>query len=487
MKKENHENSHININGFREYDARWLYPKDINQEGIKNIGKGLGSQIISKTNKSPRVIVGHDYRSYSEEVKQKLIEGLVSTGCNIEDIGLVLSPTTYFAQFKLNADAVAMVTASHNENGWTGIKMGIEKGLTHSPKEMSELKKIVIEEKFIKGKGSCKKIKKFGEIYIDELKKNKIKNKIKAVVACGNGTAGIFAPKIIKGIGCEVIELDCNLDHTFPKHNPNPEDLKMLHSLSESVKKNGADIGFAFDGDGDRVGVVDEKGDEIFSDKIGLIIARHLSDQYKNSKFIVDVKSTGLFERDAKLAANSCETIYWKTGHSYIKRKVNEEKALAGFEKSGHFFFNEPLGLGYDDGILSAIQVCKMLDSKIPKKISDLLNELPTTYQSPTMAPYCADEVKYEVVKIITEKFKILLKNKHKISEKLITEILTVNGIRFTLDDGSWGLVRASSNKPSLVVVIESVQSKMDMKAIFDFIDKLLKETGKVGSYDQKI
>ena len=212
-----------------------------------------------------------------------------------------------------------------------------------------------------------------------------------------------------------------------------------------------------------------------------------MSDQYKNSKFIVDVKSTGLFERDEKLSANSCETIYWKTGHSYIKRKVNEEKALAGFEKSGHFFFNEPLGLGYDDGILSAIQVCKMLDSKIPKKISDLLNELPTTYQSPTMAPYCADEVKYEVVKIITEKFKILLKNKHKISEKLITEILTVNGIRFTLDDGSWGLVRASSNKPSLVVVIESVQSKMDMKAIFDFIDKLLKETGKVGNYDQKI
>jgi phosphomannomutase/phosphoglucomutase len=188
-----------------------------------------------------------------------------------------------------------------------------------------------------------------------------------------------------------------------------------------------------FDVDGDRVGVIDDKGNEIFSDKIGLLIARHLSDQYKNSKFVVDVKSTGLFGRDKKLAANSCETTYWKTGHSYIKRKVNEEKALAGFEKSGHFFFNKPLGLGYDDGILSAIQVCKMLDSKLPKKISDLLNELPTTYQSPTMAPYCADEVKYEVVKIITEKFKTLLKNKNKICKKLITEILTVNGIRFTL------------------------------------------------------
>ena len=155
------KDAHINPFGFREYDARWLYPKDINKEGIKNVGKGLGTQIISKTNKSPRVIVGHDYRSYSEEVKKELIEGLISTGCNIEDIGLALSPTVYFAQFNLNADAVAMVTASHNENGWTGIKMGIEKGLTHSPIEMNELKEIVMKKKFVKGKGSYKKIEGF--------------------------------------------------------------------------------------------------------------------------------------------------------------------------------------------------------------------------------------------------------------------------------------------------------------------------------------
>ena len=170
------ENVRINPLGFREYDARWLYPKDINQEGIKNVGQGLGSQIISKTKKNPRVIVGHDYRSYSEEVKKKLIEGLVSTGCNVEDIGLALSPTVYFAQFNLNADAVAMVTASHNENGWTGIKMGIEKGLTHSPKEMNELKKIVLEKKFKKGHGTYKEIKGFENIYINSLLNNKIKN-----------------------------------------------------------------------------------------------------------------------------------------------------------------------------------------------------------------------------------------------------------------------------------------------------------------------
>jgi len=142
------ENAHINPLGFREYDARWLYPKDINQEGIKNVGRGFGSQIISKTNKSPRVIVGHDYRSYSEEVKKKLIEGLIDTGCNIEDIGLSLTPMVYFAQFKLNSDAIAMVTASHNENGWTGVKMGIEKGLTHAPEEMNELKEITLNKHF---------------------------------------------------------------------------------------------------------------------------------------------------------------------------------------------------------------------------------------------------------------------------------------------------------------------------------------------------
>ena len=269
----------INQNGFREYDARWLYPDDINLEGIKNLGKGFGTQVIKKTKKkNPTVNVGHDYRSYSEEIKKSLIEGLLDTGCYVEDFGLALSPMIYFSQFKNNSDAVAMVTASHNENGWTGVKMGITKGLTHAPEEMNELKTITLNEEFIKGAGQSKDIKGFKETYINELaKKNKLNKKIKVVVACGNGTAGVFAPQILKKIGCEVIELDCNLDYTFPKYNPNPEDLKMLHEISKVVKKNNADIGFGFDGDGDRVGVIDNKGKEIFSDKIGLLIARNLA------------------------------------------------------------------------------------------------------------------------------------------------------------------------------------------------------------------
>ena len=474
--------------GFREYDARWLYEKDVNLLGIENLGKGFGTQIKNHTKKNnPRIIVGHDYRSYSEEIKTSLKKGLKSTGCLIEDIGLSLSPMVYFAQFNLDADAVAMVTASHNENGWTGVKMGIKKGLTHAPEEMKELKEITLNQNFSKGEGNEKQIKNFDKIYKDDLiNKNKIEKKIKAVVACGNGTAGVFAPDILRGIGCEVIELDCKLDWNFPKYNPNPEDLEMLHEIAKVVKENNADIGFGFDGDGDRVGVIDNEGNEIFSDKIGLLIARNLSNKYKNSKFVVDVKSTGLYSKDNVLLGNNCETIYWKTGHSHIKRKVNTEKALAGFEKSGHFFFNQPLGYGYDDGINSAIRVCHLLDNQ-DKKISEIIKELPNTFQTPTMAPFCKDEEKYIVVEKLIKDFEKLKQGGEKIDGQVITDILTVNGVRFSFIDGSWGLIRASSNKPSLVIVTESPTSDERKKKIFEFIDDLLKKTGKVGEYDQKI
>tara|TARA_B100001769_G_scaffold258202_1_gene236948 strand:+ start:35 stop:1489 length:1455 start_codon:yes stop_codon:yes gene_type:complete len=474
--------------GFREYDARWIYEKDIDDGGIDSLGKGLGSQIIKHTQKNnPRVVVGHDYRSYSEHIKKNLIKGLISTGCNVEDIGLSLSPMVYFAQFNLESDAIAMVTASHNENGWTGVKMGIKKGLTHAPDEMKELKEITLNQNFVKGEGNLKIIDGFKNVYKNDLiNKNRIKKKIKAVVACGNGTAGIFAPDILRGIGCEVIEMDCELDWTFPKYNPNPEDLEMLHAISKSVIENNADIGFGFDGDGDRVGVIDNKGNEIFSDKIGLLIARNLSKDHKNSKFVVDVKSTGLYSKDEILKQNNCKTIYWKTGHSHIKRKVNLDKALAGFEKSGHFFFNEPLGYGYDDGINSAIQVCKLLETN-DKQISDILKDLPITFQSPTMGPFCKDSEKYGVVDDMIKRIKELKEQKFKIDDQVINDVLTVNGVRFSFEDGSWGLIRASSNKPSLVIVTESPTSDLRKKKIFDFIDELLQQTGKVGDYDQKI
>ena len=217
-----------------------------------------------------------------------------------------------------------------------------------------------------------------------------------------------------------------------------------------------------------------------------MLIARNLSHKYKRSTFVVDVKSTGLYRKDSVLLKNNCKTIYWKTGHSHIKRKVNREKALAGFEKSGHFFFNKPIGYGYDDGINSAIQICHLLNTE-KKKMSFLINDLPKTYQSPTMAPFCKDEEKYKVVDELIKEVEELKTKSVKIDNQLIKEILTINGVRFILEDGSWGLIRASSNKPSLVIVTESTSSDKGKKNIFNFIDKLLKNTGKVGEYDQKI
>ena len=260
----------------------------------------------------------------------------------------------------------------------------------------------------------------------------------------------------------------------------------MLQEIRKAVQENSADIGFGFDGDGDRVGVIDDTGNEIFSDKIGLLIARNLSEKYNGSKFIVDVKSTGLFSTDKVLLQNNCKTLYWKTGHSHIKRKVNTENALAGFEKSGHFFFNEPLGYGYDDGINSALQVCHLLDNQ-NKKMSEIITELPKTFQTPTMAPFCKDEEKYVVVEELLKEINQIKNDKIKIDDQEIKDILTVNGIRFSFEDGSWGLIRASSNKPSLVVVTESPTSDIRKKKIFDFIDDLLNKTGKIGEYDQKI
>jgi len=395
--KDYDENPEIYNLGFREYDARWLYPKQINLAGVQKIGLGLG-KLIKQSNNNGKISVGHDFRSYSEEIKEALIGGLITSGVDVYDVGLTISPGAYFSQYFLDCDNVAMVTASHNPNGWTGIKMGNEKTLTFGPDLINNLKK-VIEDKDKTSNNPGKYIFRNinNEYLIDITSKYKINRKIKAVVACGNGTAGLFAPKALSLLGVEVIPLHCDLDSSFPNYNPNPEDLIMLKDLGKNVLENNADIGFAFDGDGDRVGVVDNNGQEIFADKIGLLIARNLSLENSNSKFVVDVKSTSLFLTDEILKKSNSEIVLWKTGHSYIKRKTNEINATAGFERSGHFFFNNPIGRGYDDGILSAIEILKILDKNKNKKLNDLYNELPITFSSPTMSPKCPEEKKYDV------------------------------------------------------------------------------------------
>src|SRR4051795_3466938 len=392
--------------GFREYDARWLLGKEINLMGIQALGMGLGA-LIAELGAKQEVVTGHDFRGYSASIKYALISGLLASGCKVHDIGLCMTPMAYFAQFDLDVPCVAMVTASHNDNGWTGVKMGANRPLTFGPDEMTRLKEIVLDAAFeLPGGGSYHFVENFPARYIADLtKRPKLKRKLKVVCACGNGTAGAFAPQVLEAIGCEVVRLDCELDHTFPRYNPNTEDMKMLHAMRDAVLEHKADVGLGFDGDGDRCGVVDNTGDEIFADKVGVMLARDISSLQKGAIFVADVKSTGLFMTDPVLIANGAKTDYWKTGHSYIKRRVNEIGALAGFEKSGHFFFNKPLGRGYDDGLIFALAVCDMLDRNPGKSMADLKHALPKTWSSPTMAPHCADEVKYRVVDEVVKHF----------------------------------------------------------------------------------
>jgi len=478
----------VKATGFREYDARWLFEKEINLMGVQALGMGLGI-MIREMGVKPEIVTGHDFRSYSASIKYAFISGLMAAGCKVYDIGLSITPMAYFAQFDLDVPCVAMVTASHNDNGWTGVKMGANRPLTFGPDEMTRLKEIVLAGNFdLRNGGSYAFVQNFPARYIaDLINRPKLKHKLKVVAACGNGTAGAFAPRVLEAIGCEVIPLDCELDYTFPKYNPNPEDMEMLHAMRDSVLQHMADVGLGFDGDGDRCGIVDDTGEEIFADKVGVMLARDMSTLHPNSKFVVDVKSTGLFVTDPVLQKNGVKVEYWKTGHSYMKRRTHEVGALAGFEKSGHFFFNKPYGRGYDDGFVSALAICDMLDRNRVKKMSDLKNDLPKTWGSPTMSPHCADEIKYGIVEKIMQHFEDVRKKNEQIAGQNIRDLVTVNGVRVTLEDGTWGLVRASSNKPELVVVVESPVSERRMREMFGAVDAAIHEHPEVGEYNQKI
>lgn len=474
--------------GFREYDARWLLEKEINLIGVQALGLGMAT-LFHELGVRPDIVVGHDFRGYSMSVKAALTTGLMAGGMRVHDVGLALSPMAYFAQFELDCPCVAMVTASHNDNGWTGVKMGAARPLTFGPDEMGRLKEIVLEAKSkTKEGGAYQFIPGFAQRYMDDLaRRPKLKRKLKVIAACGNGTAGAFAPKVLEAIGCAVVPLDAELDHTFPKYNPNPEDLKMLHAVRDAVLAHKADVGLAFDGDGDRCGVVDDLGEEIFADKVGVMLARDMSAGGKGGQFIADVKSTGLWHTDPVLKQNGVKVDFWKTGHSYIKRRSAELNAVAGFEKSGHFFFGPPFGRGYDDGLLSAIAVCEMLDRNPDKKMSDLRLALPRTWQSPTMSPHCDDEKKYGVVDRIVKHFETAKTKGDKVAGQAIRDLVTVNGVRVTVEDGTWGLVRASSNKPELVVVVESPASEARMKEMFEAVDAVIRAHPEVGEYNQKI
>ena len=474
--------------GFREYDARWKYPDDINLPGIIALGLGLGTQMHLR-GIEPVIAVGNDYRDYSLAIKNALILGLMQAGIEVKDIGPCITPMAYFSSFHLGVPGVAMVTASHNPNGWTGVKMGFAMPLTHGPDEMGELKDIVLNGKGeARDGGGYEFVEGVWDAYMDDLVGDfKMTRKLKVVCATGNGTASAYAPELFRRLGVEVVESHNSLDYTFPNYNPNPEAMEMLHDMAASVKASGADFALGFDGDGDRCGVVDDEGEEIFADKVGVIMARDLVKLHPGSTFVADVKSTGLFASDPELQKHGAKADYWKTGHSHMKRRVHELGALAGFEKSGHYFLAEPIGRGYDDGMRVAVEICKLMDRNPDKSMSDLRKALPKTWSTPTMSPYCADTEKYEVLQRLVDKLVAKAEAGDSFAGRAIKEVVTVNGARVILDNGSWGLVRASSNTPNLVVVCESSESDEEMRAIFAEVDKVIRTEPSVGDYDQTI
>ncbi|WP_375550737.1 phosphomannomutase/phosphoglucomutase [Rhodophyticola porphyridii] len=474
--------------GFREYDARWKFPDEINLPGITALGLGLGTQMHAR-GVDPVIAVANDYRDYSLSVKNALIVGLIQAGIQVRDIGPALSPMAYFSQFHLDAPAVAMVTASHNPNGWTGVKMGFQRPLTHGPDEMGELRDIVMGGQGVaRAGGGYEFVPGVREAYLDDLVGDfTMTRKLRVVCATGNGTASAFAPDLFARMGVEVVPSHNTLDYTFPHYNPNPEAMEMLHDMAASVKDSGADFALGFDGDGDRCGVVDNEGEEIFADKMGVIMARDLARLYPGATFVADVKSTGLFASDPELRKHGAKADYWKTGHSHMKRRVHELGALAGFEKSGHYFLAEPIGRGYDCGMRVAVEICKLMDRNPEMSMADLRRALPVTYATPTMSPHCADTEKYQVLDRLVEKLVARHAGGGSLGGVKIADVVTVNGARVMLENGGWGLVRASSNTPNLVVVCESPESDAQMRAIFADLDAVIRTEPSVGEYDQTI
>ena len=464
--------------GFREYDARWRFPEELNLPGMRQVGRALGRACRGR-----HIVAGHDYRAYSPPLHEALIQGLLESGMTVQDIGLALSPTAYFACSALGVPAVAMVTASHNENGWTGLKMGDHMPLTFGPQEMARLKSLLGPDTPPAPTGQHIQVEGMTARYIEDLtNRPSFSSPLRLVVACGNGTAGVFAPEVFERLGAQVHQRHCTLDHSFPHYNPNPEDMVMMEDLAQHTKHHNADMGLAFDGDGDRCGIVDNTGRIIFSDKIGVLLARARIRKDPKAHFLADIKSTSLFATDPLLAGR---VEYWITGHSHMKRRLHETGACAGFEKSGHFFFAPPFGRGYDDGLLSGIAVCELLceaRTTAPKTtLASLYDSLPPTWASPTISPACPDHKKYEVVAQLQARYTQYKAQGTTLLGQPIVDVTTVNGVRITLQDGTWGLVRASSNQPVLVVVTESPVSAQKMHAMFAHLQETLAPIQEVG------
>ncbi|HBW37299.1 phosphomannomutase/phosphoglucomutase [Desulfosporosinus sp. BICA1-9] len=449
---------------FREYDVRGRVSDDeLNIDTVKLITKGFIT-FLTRRNVN-RVVLGYDNRDYSESFSTAALEEFIKSGFEVYDLGMTISPVAYFAQYYYKAPGVMMITASHNPNGWSGFKLGDSYSKTMVPDEITELYDIILGEEFSEDNikiGVHNKVSP-RDAYIDYVISNITMSdyKPRLVIDAGNGGAGLYAYEVFQRLGCITFQLNCDPDSSYPHYFPNPSDLKARERLAQMVRNRdiSAAVGLSFDGDGDRLGVIDQNGQNIWSDRVLLLLARQLLERKKGAKIVFDVKCTQALVED--IETHSGQPIMWKTGHSYIKSKMHEEKAELAGERSGHIFIGGDEFYSFDDAILAGAKLVEYL-SKVNRPIADILMEAPQYITSPEIKVHCSDTLKYGLVESIVKEFK----------DEYGDKVIDINGARVMFDDG-WGLIRASSNLPELVLIFEAKTWKQLLKIRQIFKEKL--------------
>lgn len=425
---------------FREYDIRGRESaEELNPRSAELIARGYGTFLEARG--ISEVVVGHDNRATSEDLYEAAIRGLVRSGRAVTKIGTVLTPMLYWSQYHLRSRGGLMVTASHNPAGWNGMKLACGYSHTLNAEEIAELREIVRRGAFAEGEGRIEGERDIFPAYLSDLQSRTGPIKpIRIVVNTGNGTAGLFAPRIFRAVGCEVVEHLTAPDPSYPNYTPNPAQTEMMEDTGRIVREAGADLGFALDGDGDRLGLADEKGQNIWPDRYLILLSRLVLKKNPGAKIVFDVKVSQALVED--IAAHGGVPIMWKTGHSYIKQKMQEEQAALAGEMSGHVFFADGY-YGFDDAAFVGLKLLEYVSSE-DAPLSELVARTPSYVSSPALHASCPDDRKYGIVEDLTEAFR-----------REGFEVIDINGARVVFPDG-WGLVRASSNLPALVLRFES-------------------------------
>lgn len=447
----------INESIFREYDIRGIADRDLTSETVLLLGKGVGSFIRRRHGK--RITLGHDCRLSAPRIKKALLEGLLSTGLEVIEIGLSPTPLLYFSVHHLDTDGGIQITGSHNPGEHNGFKICVGKSTIHG-EDIQEIKQIILKGDFVVEAGGSISRTDVSDAYIDKIVSTvKPPFKLKVVVDSGNGTAGVIAPKLFRRLGCEVIELYSEPDGNFPNHHPDPTIPESQRTLIESVLKNGAAVGIGFDGDADRIGVIDKSGQILFGDELLVLYARRLLQDHPGAKIISEVKASHRLFQD--IEKHGGVPILWKTGHSLIKAKMRETGAMLAGEMSGHMFFADRY-YGFDDAIYAAVRLFEII-SETGKSPAELLGDLPSSYSTAEIRVDCSDETKFDVVKQARSLF-----------EGKGYKVNPIDGARVEFKDG-WGLVRASNTQPVLVFRFEA-NSESRLEEIRGDIEKTVNQ-----------